>query len=1025
MNGNRLSKGALISRKLAAALAVGVAGGAMSMALAVPAHAQESNASLRGTVTGATEITAVDIATGFRRTVSVSQDGRYNFPQLRPATYYLEITGIDGVIRRTDEFTLLIAQDSVLNFDDIAQEPAVADPSGVAGTGDVIIVTGGRISVLEGGEVGANITQRQIETLPQDNRNFLAFADLAPGVQFVNPDGQSRIQGGAQDSRTVNVFIDGVGQKDYVLKNGITGQDSSEGNPFPQLAVGEYRVISSNYKAEFDQVSSVAITAGTKSGTNEFRGEFFVDYTNQNLRQKTPLEKYSNPPRDKVETRIFQFGGALGGPIVKDVAHFFVTYEGKRRENPIQITPGNGLPISFFPSEYQDVFGPANSTFNEDLYFGKLSLEPANGHLVEATFKFRDESGEFLGDGSNARSTISSQDVKEYRGLLRYEFSSDNFVNDLKLTYEDVKWAPTPLEFGNAQQFDYVTPTILANGRPGVFRSNNILRIGGGSNYQDKGQKGFAIQNDFTWIGFERHTIKAGFKYKQVELRATQLNNFNPLYQYNAVFNPVTRQFVTDGSFFNDDVPYRVQFGFQDGTGDDEITTDAWQFGVYVQDDWDVTDRLTLNLGIRWDYEEIPAFLDFVTPQAFIDAVSPAKYPNLVNANYDINQFISDGTQREAFTGAFQPRLGFSYALDEDRRFVVFGGFGRSYDRNQFDFLGQELRVAQGFTTRTFNFQTGDSTNPCTLSPTCVQFDPFFLTPEGRAQLVANAGAGGGRELRFFDNDLKTPYSDQFSLGLRSQLAPNFEAEIGYQHIESKDGFVLLLGNRLPNGNFFPDPPANPSSPFGATPPGFGSIIIGTNGLETRNDSAYLKLTKRYTQSSPWNLTGTYTYSDAIENRQFGQTFALDFPSVEDYPFARSSGLRRHRIVIAGAVDLPIAAVLSGKFQIASPQNVTSFINEIGANDQIQRTVISNTVESNGDRWGFRQLDLAITKYIPFGFLSDRARFRLRADIVNALNDRNYSNFNTNPLSANYLQRTGFGTAGPPRTLKISAGFEF
>src|SRR3546814_8896777 len=85
---------------------------------------------------------------------------------------------------------------------------------------------------MEGGEVGSNITQRQTETLPQHNRTFLAFADLAPGVQFVTGgNGKSRLQGGAQDSRTVNIFIDGVGQQDYVLKTDITGQASTQGNP--------------------------------------------------------------------------------------------------------------------------------------------------------------------------------------------------------------------------------------------------------------------------------------------------------------------------------------------------------------------------------------------------------------------------------------------------------------------------------------------------------------------------------------------------------------------------------------------------------------------------------------------------------------------------------------------------------------------------------------------------------------------------------------------------------------------------
>ena len=178
---------------------------------------------------------------------------------------------------------------------------------------------------MEGGEVGVNITQRLIEQLPQNNRNFLAFADLAPGVavRHRRQRRSPRLQGGAQDSRTVNVFIDGVGQKDYVLKNGVTGQDSTQGNPFPQLAIGEYRVISSNYKAEFDQVSSVAITAVTKSGTNEFHGDAL-----RRLHRPEPARPDARSRMrtgtEKIETEDLQFGGALGGPIIKDVLHFFV-----------------------------------------------------------------------------------------------------------------------------------------------------------------------------------------------------------------------------------------------------------------------------------------------------------------------------------------------------------------------------------------------------------------------------------------------------------------------------------------------------------------------------------------------------------------------------------------------------------------------------------------------------------------------------------------------------------------------------
>ena len=117
---------------------------------------------------------------------------------------------------------------------------------------------------------------------------------------------------------------------------------------------------------------------------------------------------------------------------------------------------------------------------------------------------------------------------------------------------------------------------------------------------------------------------------------------------------------------------------------------------------------------MRWDYERTPAFLDYVHDPAIAEFVAGRapytapngtvrSYPNLVNANYDIDDYISTGKERKAFTGALQPRIGFSYDLDDGQRFVLFGGYGRSYDRNQFDFIQQEL--AQGlFAGRTFNF---------------------------------------------------------------------------------------------------------------------------------------------------------------------------------------------------------------------------------------------------------------------------------------------------------------------------------
>ncbi|UUX99838.1 TonB-dependent receptor domain-containing protein [Sphingomonas sp. J315] len=909
-------------------------------------------------------------------------------------------------MRRTDEFNLAVAQNAVFDFD--LSTPQVATADG----GEEVIITGGRIRSMQGGEVGTTITQRLIEQLPQNNRNFLAFADLAPGVQFItNGSDQSRLQGGAQNSNTVNIFIDGVGQKDYVLKNGITGQDSTQGNPFPQSAIGEYRVISSNYKAEFDQVSSVAITAVTKSGTNQFEGSGFVDFTDQRFRDARPIEIFPANAAGKVRTKDLQFGGTLGGPIIKDTLHFFLAYEGKRRTNPrdvnIPATLSTALPL--VPANLAGNYGSYNETFDENLYFGKINFTPTDSDLFEFSGKYRDESGETFNSGIAAYETRTIARVEEIRALGRWQHTADSWINDFKVAYEDVKWNPSPAQQANRNVYRVRIPNPA---NPAQFLDGNILETGGGTNFQNKGQKGWQISNDFTYTGLEGHTIKVGVKTKWVTLNSLQLNGFNPVFRY---FTPL------GATTLNTTTPYQMSFqALSSGFTTAQMTSDNFQLGIYAQDDWDVTDRLTVNLGLRWDYEETPAFLNYVHQAAQVAAVSPANYPNLVGANYNINDYISTGSERKAFTGAFQPRIGFSYKIDEAGRFTLFGGFGRSYDRTQFDFIQQEL--AQGSAAgRTFNFIVpGDTVNVCTPSATCIPYNPAYQTEAGRAALIAGLPAGAGRELRFIKNDLKTPYSDQYSIGLRGNFGL-LETEIGYSHVESRDGFVYLLGNRRPGGLFFPATGA-PDSPFGFPPSPFGSIIIGDNGLETNADTVFAKLIKRYTRASPWSIDATYTYTKATENRQFGEVFSLDYSSIDEYPVRPSAGVRSHRFVMAGTVDAPFGITFATKFQIASPVWLKRFVTTPGVGQPGTKDIVAIEAAGNGDKWGFRQLDLSATKEFKLGFINDNTRVWVRVDIINVMNDRNYNGFSA---VTGMRDPNNFNIDGPPRTIKLSTGFNF
>ncbi len=165
----------------------------------------------------------------------------------------------------------------------------------------------------------------------------------------------------------------------------------------------------------------------------------------------------------------------------------------KRRVEPREIKPGLDLPVDFFPTEYRDAFGARTSSFNEDLYFGKINFTPTANDLFEFSVKYRDESGEELNNGINAAETATITKVKEWRGLARWEHTADTWVNDFKVAYEDVTWNPRPLNFGNVSLFNAILPPIPPATAP---RRGDILRIGAGVQLPGQGPEGLA--------GFER-----------------------------------------------------------------------------------------------------------------------------------------------------------------------------------------------------------------------------------------------------------------------------------------------------------------------------------------------------------------------------------------------------------------------------------------------------------------------------------------------------------------------------------------
>jgi outer membrane receptor protein involved in Fe transport len=981
-------------------------------ATAVPATswAQTADATLRGKAPANGDVTAKNVATGAIRRTKSAADGSYSLVGLPPGTYR-----VDAGPGTEQTVTLTVASTATLDLQ--AAAAATAAPAVLEG----LSVNATTLREVKTSEIGTTISLHQIETIPQITRNFLEFADTVPGMIFsVDPSGHTKLTGGAQNANSVNVYIDGVGQKNYVKEGGVAGQFATQGNPFPQLAIGEYKVITSNYKAEYDQISSAAVTAETKSGTNDFHGEVFGTYTDQNYRADTPAETAAGKQTPSQEK---EYGFALGGPIIQDAMHFFFTYEAKRFDTPITVVPSVTGVTAFLPANVQSQLGPSGLPFTEDLYFGKIDWEFTDRDRIELSSKVRKEDQtDNIGTGQAESASI---DVKnnDTRVDARWQHSADSWFNELLFTYEKTFNAPSSLGFGNGAVY-----TTSLTGQA----DQTIITTGPASPLatQNKGQKGPAIQDDLTfsnlnWMG--DHTVKMGAKYKDVKLTAQDAEDINPQFFYDVTTSGTA--ILPYKAFFTNPVP-----------GESPVATSRnKQFGTYIQDDWAVNDKLTLNLGVRWDYEETPSFLNYVTPANVVAALnSPNPDPTapagqtyaqaLALGGVNINDYISNGNNRKSIKNEWQPRVGFSYDLNGDEDHVIFGGAGRAYDRDLFDYL--QLEETKAALPEFTVFFRDPMTGQChgNGSP-CVDFNPAFLNGLSNLQgLVSSSNIG--KEVDLLNNNLKAPYSDQFSIGMRNKVG-DWNTSATVARIVSKDGFVFTLGNRYPNGAFF----MNGGQPWGNGVPGFGSLIIGSNGVETRSNQLLLSADKPYTKESHWGATFAYTYTDATQNRDINEHYSFDEETIHQYPFIDSNAAPKHRFVATGSIDGGWGMVYSGKLTLATPTPLNTFscytdgsvLFPTGSHCTPSAvTPGGQSVGFGGKALGYRDIDFQATKDFD---LSRGMTLYVRFDVLNVFNFKNYTDVNLfgNSVLTNVsgvYNRTG-NITGTPREFKITAGFRF
>lgn len=1001
--------------RLALAGATMLAGTTFAVA---PVLAQTSTATLRGQVRGAdgaavpgASVTVTSTGTNQAYRATAAANGSYVVNGLRPGEYRIVATGPSGA-RFEQVVTIAIGQSATVDIVLGAAAPADGaapdatgaeiaaggDAGGGASTPGDIVVTGTRLAETRTSEIATNISQEQIRTLPQTDRNFLSFAALAPGVKYNDSETDKGFRSGAATASQVNVFIDGVSLKNKLREGGVAGQQNSRGNPFGQLAVQEFRVLTQNYKAEYEQAGSAIITSVTKSGTNQFHGEVFGQYTDRSLTEKSYIDRRENRAQPAFERK--QYGASLGGPIIKDKLFFFATYEANRQDRAFNVqSTGNATAIQEFEqnsgrrlSEFEGAFV---SPFRGDFYFGKLTLTPDAQNTFDVSFSRRDET-DIQGFGDNvAYEAAENKRNRVDTYLYKWTHAGDGFTNEFNANYLNYTFNPISLN-PDLPTFDYA----------------GVIVFGGKDSTRRETQTSYTLRDDLTWTAIENHVFKVGARVEVTDIEFINNAYIQPRYTFNRGDNAGTPNDPSDDLTFA--FPSEVRLGLGNG----RIKGSNTLFGAYVQDDWNLTERLELNLGVRWDVESNAKNNRFVTPAnaaAALRALPATDY-------FDPEDYISTGRNRKSFKGGIAPRIGFSWDINDDQATVIFGGAGRYYDRNNFNNTVDEL-------SRTINpiglFRFSPNGTVRNGQPTTA-WDPRYLTRDGLLTLLNTNPETGLPELLATKNDTKPPVNDQVSLGIRQRIGA-FRVSLSGSYQRGRNGYTYLFATRQNGGTG-----SCCDNALLTTVRGFGyqQVLIGYDGLDTRYKAMFLTIDKDYTRSSGWGVNIAYTLGKAEKNG--GDLFSLDAVTPDGYGWRATEGDERHRVVLSGIVDLPLGFQFSTITTLGSGEayNVTD---ETNGTQPGLREFRSAYPEKNCIKGVFAFCEVNLTLAKKFAVVGGGDNLEFAVDVLNAFNNKNFAGFDQNiNLSAtppDLLEAPNAANAQRlltlPRRIQFRVGYRF
>ena len=951
--------------------------------------AQTSTGNIRGYVTGPggapisdAQVVARLRSTNATRGTTTNAAGFYYLAGLTPGAYDINVRRI-GLEPQTRSVQMRIGETLDLNVStgQVATQLATVEVASARGT------------TTRTSEVATNISREQISNLPNFERNVLDLAKLVPGISaqaVINSD--KFIAAGGQPPEAINIFVDGATYKNDVLRGGVVGQDASKGNPFPQGAIDEFRVLTQNYKAEYQKAASVIIVATTKSGSNHTEGDLFVNGVGKSYVAKDEIAVQRGSARPNYKR--IQAGANVGGPIVKDKLFYFGTYELNFRDEPAYIRLGNNAAIAppALVSQLQPLTGQQAQQFREHLGLGKLTWNASERNTVEASFNLRKDD-DFRGfGGTNSFESAENLRVNTYTGILNFKHAGNDWLNEAHANWQSFTWNPTGRNYGTIGK-NYI----------------DLLRVGGKDTEQNFKQRRISIGDDITRSGFQLagdHVLKGGVGVDFLSYDGTKALFGNPVYN----FRLVPENYAT---------PFEAQVGF----GNSTITNKNTQFGGFIQDDWSIGKQLVLNLGLRWDAETNMINNSYRTPQPLADSlraayaagalVVPQPLPGGTTRNVPVIQELG-GIERYLTTGkgtrpmykkAFQPRLGASYALP-DGNTVLFGGAGLYFDRNYWNTLFDEQYRRQ-FQVITIAFRP-------TCAPgavNCAIWDPKYFDP---AQLRALGTAIGRPEVFLVADDMKPPRTFQMSGGVRRNFGPNL-VTLSYNGLRGSNYMNFVKGA---NGG------------AGGLP--YNSIFVADDRVKTWFNALELQIQRPILAETRWGGSLAYTLAKSEEQGQSQDLFwGFDdrFPTVGDRPRLIAPGDQRHAIVANGIFRLPADFMFSSIVNLGSGIAFSATDASKGFGAGLQRSYVyqppTRAFLGIGHVFGYQNMDVRLQKDLRFATGQTAA---VLVDVFNVFNSDNFGcyeaqiNPTNGPPNARYGQPS---CAGLGRRLQVGLRYGF